>query len=269
MGDDRRERQEDSLSVDIIYDNLSDRRWHIKAYEQIGSTNTMLREQADNLPEFSVVIAGAQTAGRGRRGRSFFSPDGSGLYMSLLLRSALEAERAADITTAAAVAVCEAIEEVLSLKPGIKWVNDIFIDGKKVCGILTEAAFTADCNYVNYVVLGMGINVYAPEGGFPEELRDIAGALMPERLPELRSRLAAAVLERFGRLYDEMLAGGSGYAESYRRRCLAIGRDVTVVTARGSYPAHVYGIDDRCHLLVRLPDGTEQILSSGEISIKL
>ena len=260
----------DRLSVSGIKKYLGESgEFSLTVLPEVTSTNTAAKQAAESgAPHFSVFIADRQTAGRGRLGRSFFSPGATGLYMSVILRPQSGADTAM-ITSAAAVCMAEAIERVFGVSPEIKWVNDLLICGKKVCGILTEASFSADSSYVNHVVLGMGINVYPPDGGFPQELRDIAGALTDVRTDGLRCRLAAAILDRFGALYDSMLSGGSDYIDGYRSRSIALGRDVTVLTARDSYQAHVVGIDDRCHLLVRLPDGSEQTLSSGEISIRL
>lgn len=242
----------------------------IEIFERVASTNTLLRERAPGLPEFFTVIASEQTGGRGRRGRSFFSPPGTGLYMSMLLRPRLGPDRAGDITTAAAVAVCEAVENTLSLSPSIKWVNDVFLDGKKICGILTEAAETSsDGGIIEAAIVGIGINVYEPDGGFPPGLRDIAGALTAERRAGLRGQLAAAVMESFLRLYIDMTRSGGSHIAEYRRRCAVLGRNVTVLSASGNYTAFAYGVDERCHLLVERPDGTREALSSGEISIRM
>ena len=144
----------------------------ITVVEETQSTNTALRALAEaGAPEGTVYIAQSQTGGRGRMGRSFFSPAGTGLYLSLLLRpTTWEPARAAQLTAAAAAAMCEAIREVTGKEPGIKWVNDLLLDGKKVCGILTEASFSMESGVLEYAVLGLGVNVYPPEGGFPKEL---------------------------------------------------------------------------------------------------
>lgn len=239
----------------------------VEAFQTVDSTNSLLRTRAvSGAPEGLVIVAGSQTDGRGRLGRSFYSPSSTGIYMSILLRPALPAERAALMTTAAAVAVCEAIESVLGKTPGIKWVNDIFLDGRKVCGILTEAAFDMENGRLGYAIVGIGVNVYAPEGGFPEALAAIAGCVADAREGDLRNKLAAEILNRFLPRYHA-LPGGS--AESYRKRCFVIGKRVTVHAGDTAYPAVVLDVDDDCHLLVRRDDGREVTLSSGEISIRL
>jgi len=240
----------------------------IEVYRTVTSTNSILRQKAEvGAGEGTVVVASEQTAGRGRLGRSFFSPADTGLYISVLLRPALPAERSTLITTAAAVAVCDAIEAVSNARPGIKWVNDVFIDGRKVCGILTEASFHMESGRLEYAVLGVGINVYEPENGFPDDIRDIAGSLFPKRIPDARNRLAAEFLRRFMGIYENL--DTAAFVDEYRRHSLAIGRQVTVISARGSRPAEAIDVDEECRLIVRYRDGQTDVLSSGEISIKL
>jgi BirA family biotin operon repressor/biotin-[acetyl-CoA-carboxylase] ligase len=148
-----------------------------------------------------------QSAGRGRLGRSFYSPGDTGLYMSILLRPALQPENAVLITCAAAVAVSNAIREVCGEEVQIKWVNDLFLHQKKVCGILTEASFSAQTNGLDYAVCGIGVNVYPPENGFPEELASIAGAVCSAPEEGLRDRLAAAILRHTENAKNHVMKG--------------------------------------------------------------
>ena len=240
----------------------------IHVFDTLESTNLTLRELANaGAPEGTVVLAAAQTGGRGRKGRSFYSPAGTGVYVSILLRPDLAAEDAVRITTAAAVAVCEAVESVSGRAAAIKWVNDVLMDGKKVCGILTEASFGMESGRIDYAVLGAGINVYAPDGGFPAEIAKVAGSVLEHSLPDAKNRLAAAYLSSLLPLY---LALGSAEAiAAYRRRSLAIGRTVTVLSGTGARSARALDVDERCRLLVEYEDGACAALSSGEISIKL
>ena len=236
--------------------------------EVIPSTNTALREAAQaGAPHGTVLIASAQTAGRGRRGRTFFSPDGTGLYISVLLRPTIPAERAVRITTAAAVAAAEAIAQVMGKECAIKWVNDLFLDGKKVAGILTESALRTD-GTLAYAVLGIGVNVVPPAGGFPPEIAEIAGAILPSPIEDGRARLAASFLTEFFRRYEEITEEKPAYMNEYRRRCFAIGHRVEVIRGEERYGALALSVDDDAGLLVRRDDGTEETLSSGEISIR-
>ena len=143
----------------------------------LPSTNTALKAMAaDGAPEGTVLIAGEQTAGRGRMGRSFYSPPDSGLYLSLLLRPDMSAVEATRLTACAAVAVAETIEALSGREAQIKWVNDILVDGRKVCGILTEASVDCENGMMRHVIIGIGVNTHVPKTDFPEELRSIAGA---------------------------------------------------------------------------------------------
>jgi len=189
---------------------------YLQVQTEVTSTNTLLKAQAEQgAPEGTVLIAESQTAGKGRLGRHFTSPPGTGIYFSLLLRPHCTAEKSLFITTTAAVAVCEAIEQVTGLNPQIKWVNDVYLNEKKVCGILTEASVDFENGGLNWAVLGIGINIAVPEEGFPEEIRSIAGAIFDGPCPvEMRSRISAAVISRFFALYKNL--GSNAFIESYR-----------------------------------------------------
>ena len=171
------------------------------------------------------------------------------------------------ITTAAAVAISKAIDEVSGKSSGIKWVNDIYINGKKVCGILAEAGFNQIESKLDYVVLGIGINVYTPEGGFPEDIKDIADAVFPEKQEEMRSLLCAKILDNFYEIYINLYQ--KEYVEEYISRSVVIGKEIKVISNGTETDAICTGIDKECHLLVKYKDGTEDSLSTGEISIKI
>lgn len=252
------------LSKERIEKSLSGsaEKFDITVYDCIDSTNTALREMAEKgAEEFSVIIASEQTSGRGRMGRSFYSPQGTGLYISILLRPDLPTEKTVLITTSAAVAVCKAIEKTTNKTPQIKWVNDIFIDGKKVCGILTEAVF--EDGKIKYAVLGVGINIFAPNGGFPEEIKNIAGAVCSDFKDGLRELTAAEFLNELSNIDIEKTSN------EYKKRSLVIGKKITVLSADGPYEAVAEDIDDSCGLIIKKEDGTRKVLSSGEISIRL
>ena len=235
----------------------------------VPSTNALLREKANQgCGEGCVVIADEQTAGRGRYGRSFFSPGETGVYLSLLLRPAAYSPRqAVCLTAAAAVAMCQAIEAVSGQTPGIKWVNDIFLRGRKVCGILTEAAVGLETGALDYMVLGAGVNVYPPAEDFPEEIRSIAGAVLEHRLADAKNRLTGEFLNCFLDFYAH--PEQKNYLEGYRSRSLAVGRNITVLSGDHAVSAYACGIDDDCRLLVRYENGETAALSYGEIGIRL
>ena len=240
----------------------------IEVKETVTSTNALLKEKAAlGAPEGTVLIALSQTAGRGRFARKFFSPADSGIYMSILLRPRIPAESATLITTAAAVAVAEAAEKISGRKTGIKWVNDVLIDGKKICGILTEASLNIESGELDYAIPGIGLNIYEPENGFPDEIKNIAGAILEERGSGNKSRLAAAVLESFFKYYKDI--SERTYLNSYRERCIVLGKQINVLSSDGTRPATALDIDENCRLRVKYSDGKEEILSSGEVSIKI
>jgi len=236
--------------------------------DSVTSTNTLVKALArEGQSETYVMIADHQTGGRGRRGRSFFSPPGCGLYLSILLRPDMLPTDAHLLTAAAAVAVCGAVEDVCGVPCGIKWVNDIFVGDKKCCGILTEADIDPATGKIDFAVVGVGINVLPPEGDFPDELAGIAAPIYDTR-PEyaVRNRLAAAVLNRFMSLYR---LGSSDFVQAYRDKSIVIGREINILKGDNITPATAVGIDDNCALLVRYADGREEALSSGEISIRV
>ncbi|MFA9380885.1 MAG: biotin--[acetyl-CoA-carboxylase] ligase [Acetanaerobacterium sp.] len=262
----------DILSVQSIlkYLDNSAKALRIEVHKTVSSTNSIARELAmAGEPEGRVVVSEEQTNGRGRRGRRFFSSAGAGIYMSLLLRPTFSAVDAALLTAAAAVAVAVAIEQVSGRKTQIKWVNDIYMDGKKVCGILTEASSSLENGGLEYAILGIGINSFEPQGGYPNDIADIAAPVFngESGTEDVRNRLAAAVLSSFMVYYGEL--DSKAFLQEYKKRSLVIGKNITVINGTGSIPAQALDIDDVCHLKVRYEDGREEYLSSGEISIRV
>ncbi len=257
------------LSESVLKERLSDA-FHLQLYGEVGSTNTLARElAAAGAPEGTVILADTQRQGRGRMGRQFFSPTGSGLYMSIILRPDAAAVPLLYITTAAAVAVAEAIEEVAEVPASIKWVNDVYCRGKKVCGILTEGAIAEN---LQYAVLGIGINVLPPKDGFPSEIESRAGTVFDEKTPlpaHPREELAAAIITRFWGYYGALSA--KMYLPSYRKRDLLKGRTVEVLDINGAVIEEVTaeGITDNFELLVSDRHGKTKALSSGEVSLRL
>lgn len=235
--------------------------------EVVTSTNTMLCDLArDGAAEGIVLVARQQTAGRGRRDRVFFSPQDSGLYLSLLLRPALPVQESLAITACGAVAMARAISD-LGREVQIKWVNDLFYQGKKVCGILTEGAADPATGSLSYAVLGLGVNLYPPETGFPPELPQ-AGALYPRRSgpDDLENRLTASFLQHFFADYPALRE--KPFLAEYRRRSLVLGQAIDIVTGETRRPAVALAIEDDFSLRVREADGQTRCLSSGEVSIR-
>ncbi|MDR0292876.1 MAG: biotin--[acetyl-CoA-carboxylase] ligase [Oscillospiraceae bacterium] len=237
----------------------------VHVYPSLDSTNNKAKElAARDCPHGTAVFALTQTGGRGRYGRTFFSPPG-GLYMSVVLRGAglVGGSSPPTVTAAAAVAVCRAVGAVTGMEAQIKWINDVQVHGKKVCGILCEAVTGLESGGAEWVVVGMGVNLCRE--GIPEELRPVAAALY-ERDPGagMRARLAAEILQN---LLPEP-PSGEPLLNEYRRRLSTLGREVTVHAPDGVYEAVAEGLDEQFRLVVRLPDGSRRPLSSGEVSVK-
>ena len=238
----------------------------IEVHERLDSTNIRAKQlAAQGAPHGYLVCADSQSSGRGRFGRAFFSPEHSGVYITYILRPIIPAERAVMITSLAAVAVARAIEGLCDIDVKIKWVNDLYIGGKKACGILCEAGMDFESGTLEYVALGIGINVAKME--FPENLRDIATSIGNECGQAIsRSRLIAEISNQLDAMYPQ-LETGVFMAES-RARSIVIGRDVTVLRGDTTYPAHVLDIDDQGRLVLRTDSGIVR-LGAGEISLRL
>lgn len=238
----------------------------IERYDIIESTNIIARERiAEGCRQWHTIVADSQTGGSGRMGRSFFSPCGTGLYMSCVLYPS--ENQLGLITGMAAVSVCEVLEKEFKLLPKIKWVNDIFIDKKKVCGILAKSVPT-DRGIA--VILGIGINVFKPEDGFPEDIKDSAGYLFEEKEEEMKERLLYSLLKALIGRYEKI--GCDDAPEEYRKRCLTVGRDVTVIPTGNTgnvKEAKALFVDDNYHLTVEYENGERETLSSGEVSVKI
>ena len=242
-------------------------RLDITLFDELDSTNTYLKKLARaGAPEGRVIIAQRQSAGRGRLGRSFYSA-AEGLYISVLIRPHMKAESMVFVTAMTAVAMARAIERTVNADARIKWVNDIFVRGKKVCGILCESAFDADA-LSEYVVIGAGVNITEPSGGFPADISAVAGALLPHGSgQELRSRLAAAFLEELFSEYARL--DSRSFLDEYRRRSMVTGKSVSVISPSLTRHGKAVAIDDDCRLVVRFDDGTTEHVSTGEISVRV
>lgn len=262
----------DILSANAIskYLDTQGQKLRIEVVKTISSTNEAVKTLASNgEAEGKVILAEEQTGGRGRKGREFFSPPGTGIYMSILLRPKLSAAESALLTTSAAVAVALSLESISGKDTQIKWVNDVFMDGKKVCGILTEASMSLENGWLDYAVLGIGINVALPSDGFPNDLTEIATSVFSESndYGDLRNRLVAQVLNNFMRFYEHLT--DRLFLSEYRKRIISLGRPVTVIKDNKQRKATAIDINDDCHLKVRYENGDEEYLSSGEVSIKI
>lgn len=232
----------------------------IELKRKVTSTNLIMKEKAQKgADEFSVLIANEQTAGRGRLGRTFHSPRGTGIYMSILL--APEKDRnPLLITVDTAVCVARVLEKITGEKALIKWVNDIYIKGRKVCGILAERV-------ENKIVLGIGINVFSPKGGFPEDIKDRAGALFEIKERYIKEKVITEFLNEFYNIYmnpvrDELLA-------EYINRSMVTGKNILILRNGGEEEAVAIDINDDYSLMVKKENGEIENLSTGDVSIKI
>ena len=254
----------DFLSAEAVREHLPDslKKIPVLVYDSVDSTNLCAKRlAADGAENGTLVIAKEQTEGRGRRGHSFYSPDKTGLYMSLLILPDRSFSDFSLYTVCAANAVCEAVEGLCKKEPQIKWVNDIFLDGKKICGILTEATADMESGGVDSVIIGIGVNITTDD--FPGEITDVAGSIGGGTT---RSRLAAAITAE---LHRELESPPEEIIERYKRRSLVLGKEVSFVRGEQRYTATAEDIAPNGELVVRLPDGTVMKLNSGEISVKI
>jgi len=249
----------------------------VRCEKCVDSTNNVLKTMAsEGYKDDIVLISEEQTAGKGRRGRAFYSPKGTGIYLSFLLHPDIPVVEAQGLTTMAVTAEALAIEKVSKEAVSIKWVNDLFFNGKKVSGILTEASTSIEDGSLEYVVPGIGINLYEPVGGFPDEIKEVAGAVFRNdtKIENLKNNLAAEFIIQFMKYYKSQFIEktGNAYINDYRKRCFVIGKDVEILTPDHeslNIRVHVIDVDENCHLHVRFEDGHEEYLSSGEISISI
>lgn len=260
--------------IDIISDEVLDR--YVKAaagdfptryLPQVDSTNLEAKRWAlEGAAHGSLVLAERQDMGRGRLGRSFASPPG-GMYISVVLRPRAGGGVPVLTTAAAAVAACRATQKLCGLSLGIKWVNDLYVGGKKCCGILTEAGTGVEMGEIEYMVVGIGINYTTPQDAFPKEIRDVATSLFPGGpAPVPRAQLAAGIHAELLKLFDKL--PGKTFLPEYKKRSIVLGRPVTVM-ATPPWQGFAVDIDDEARLLVRTEGGEVIPLSFGEISVKL
>ena len=243
--------------------------WHdrLHYFSTIDSTNKHAKKlAAEGAPHGTVILADHQTDGRGRLGRSFYSPADSGLYLSVILRPECKPTELMHLTCAAAVAVCDGIQAATGVCPGIKWTNDLVTGNRKVAGILTELSISQGDGTVAYAIIGIGINCCEQLSDFPAELSGIAGSLaMASGSPVSRELVAARVIEAIAQMD---LAQKAQIMTRYRCNCITIDRDVSLIRKDEVIHAHALNVDDNGALLVRYADGTEEAINSGEVSVR-
>ena len=242
---------------------------HFQFFPSIGSTNDHLRTLARaGAPEGTVLVADCQTGGRGRRGRSFHSPEGAGIYMSILLRPNCLPAELLHLTCAAGTAMCDAVEAAAGFRPGIKWTNDLVFGKRKLGGILTELGFTPQGG-VDYAIIGIGINCCQTEQDFPEEIRAIAGSLAMAAGREIeRAKVAAAMMDALHIMANRLLTEKIQILNRYRRDCITVNQEVVLVRGEEKRYGFALDIDEEGALVVRFSDGSTESVSSGEISVR-
>ena len=241
----------------------------IDCFDSIDSTNTYLKRiAADSAPDGTAAIAAQQTAGRGRRGRTFQSAADKGVYLSVLLRPQLTADALLPLTGLCAVAMCDAVERVCGVRPQIKWTNDLVLNGRKLCGILTELGM--ENGKLSYVVIGIGINVSQRTEDFDGEVKDLATSLECELSREVsKNELAAAMLDALDDLYAALRTGDTAdYLAHYRRDCVTIGKEVQLLWQDVHEKVFALDVDEQFGLVVRRENGAVETVRTGEVSVR-
>ncbi len=251
------------LSNIEIKNNLKFNMGGVLTFDTLVSTSDYLKENAQNTSIF-LVAASHQTGGRGRHGKTFYSPKGAGVYFSFILRPKKTEEALNFLTVISAVALKEEIQDIYKKEVGIKWVNDLYYNGRKCAGILSEAHLNATANSVEYVVVGIGVNLNEPVNGYPDDLKDIAISLSSD-VENSKNRLIYGVVNRFMDYYVNFQEKKLEVVEKYRKYSMLIGKTVNIVGTKKTVAC--VGVDDECRLVVKNEYGTEEVLNAGEVSL--
>ena len=246
------------------------RKGQLICYESTDSTNDRLKELAQNgASAGTVVIANEQTAGKGRMGRVFQSDKNTGIYMSILMKPQGELEHISEITAWVAVCVSRAIEKVVGITPGIKWVNDVVLNGKKVCGILTELSVEGESGRIQHLIVGIGLNVHNKTEDFSEEIRQKATSIDEQsEIYVNRAQLAAAVIEELDLMFEKWPEGKEDYLSYYREHCVTTKKQVRLLSGKEERVGYAEEVTENFHLQVCYEDGKREAVSSGEVSVR-
>lgn len=236
---------------------------------ELDSTNDQLKLLAkQGAPHGTVLIADRQTGGHGRRGRTFLSPAGVGIYLSILLRPQCAPGELMHLTCAAAVAMCDAVEASAGFRPGIKWTNDLVYGGRKLCGILTELGLSPRGG-LDYAIIGIGVNCCQSESDFPPEIRNIAGSLAMASGREIcRPRVAAAMMEALYAMSEALSGSRQAMLARYRADCVTIGQEISLLRGGEVRRGKALDVDSQGALVVAFADGTVEAVTSGEVSVR-
>ena len=242
---------------------------HFHFFPELDSTNDRLKAMArGKAPHGTVLIADHQTGGHGRMGRTFHSPEGVGVYLSILLRPNCAPADLMHLTCATAVAMCDAVEAAAGFRPGIKWTNDLVYGKRKLGGILTELGLNTK-GRVDYAIIGIGINCCQQEADFAPDIRTIAGSLAMISGREIdRIKVAAAMMESLYRMDNILLSDKAALLAQYRKDCLTVGQDISLLRGDLVHHGRALDVDNNGALVVRYTDGTVEAVNSGEVSIR-
>ena len=244
----------------------------LHCFPEIDSTNTYLKKLAlTAAPEGTAAVADCQTTGRGRMDRVFQSPGGKGVYLSVLLRPGLPPQKLLPITALTGVGVCRAVEKVCGISPQLKWPNDPVVNGRKLSGVLTEMALEGETGRVQYLVLGVGVNVSQTAADFTPDVAEMATSVSEAAGKRVsRAELTAALLQEIDTLYDALRRDDTAaYLAEYRARCVNIGKTVQLIRPDGSRDTvAAESVDEEFSLVVRHGDGRRETVRSGEVSVR-
>lgn len=245
---------------------MSDINYKIITLPVVSSTNDYLKQLARNGADMNtVVIADEQTAGKGTKNRSFTSKKG-GVYLSILVKPENTGFDSTLVTPMTAVAIKDAIKQISNINADIKWVNDVFINGKKVAGILCESVIMPDGS-MPYIIVGIGVNLFLPQGGFDQEIEDIATCVFEVYNENFKKQFIGIFLEKFFNYYKDL--NKKTFLEKYRKHSCVVGKKIQILLSDKIIEATALKIDDNCRLVIELEDKTIRTLSSGDVSIKL
>lgn len=256
--------ENDLLSKAAVLPLLKEIPDYFEVYSSVDSTNNLAKE-AINHETFAtgLIISEEQTEGRGRLGRDFYSPKHNGIYLSLIYTNVSNPDPTF-LTTAAAVSVCQGIEDWSDKEPVIKWVNDIYLDNKKIGGILTEGIMNFETGLIETVIIGIGLNVYLNQDGFPESISTIAGTLFEKKQTErTRNQLVASIINHFTLIYKK---NDFSHLKEYRKRCFVLGKKISFEENKQTFYGKALEVDDKGGLKVKLTNGQLRTLRFGEIS---
>ncbi|NBK97513.1 MAG: biotin--[acetyl-CoA-carboxylase] ligase [Erysipelotrichia bacterium] len=258
--------ENDILNVSLIKEKLVPFYYHVEIAKEVSSTNDVLKQQAQTLQEGYVLISDTQTQGKGRNGRVFHSPKQKGIYMSIFLKPEINIQQSLKLTACASVAVYDAIKKNYHLDSKIKWVNDIYIEQKKVAGILCEASLEMNTTCLEYMVVGIGINVHSYKKS--DELKEIAGSIEDYTTIKIeRNQFIQDILNAFYEYYIHLET--NRFLNAYKANSYVLGKEVIVYEKHNHYFAKVIDIDENAALIIQKEDQSITTLSSGEISLRL